>query len=155
MEAHLYDSRAAEPSPGLVLQIGAFVLPALQCAVCPLCLGVFGGALAGARLGFLEDERLHLGLILVALVADVFILRAAVRHHQNRGPLALCVAGALSALAGHLVAEALEYAGFAALMVAALWNVVLLRRHRPRGGACCAHQSAHVAKGAAANAHGP
>jgi hypothetical protein len=102
-------------------------------------LSIFGGLFAGARLGFLGDERFHGGIIAVALVADFFILRAAMRHHKSRWPLALCIAGAGIAFIGHFTLEAVELVGFGLLMLAAVQNVVLLRRHRHEGGSCCAH----------------
>jgi hypothetical protein len=120
----------------------------VKCAFCPVCLGLFGSALAGARLGFLGDERFHFALIAVAVVFDVAILGAAFRHHRRRAPLILCGLGALAALGGHLGSGAvpLEYVGFGALMLAALWNVVLLRRHHHHlSTACCAHDRAAVA----------
>lgn len=108
---------------------------------------MLGGVFAGARMGFVGDERFHGALIAVALVADFFILRAALRHHHNRWPLWLCVLGGGLAVIGHLTSEAIELTGFALLMAAALVNMVLMRRHRHEGGACCAHE-AHEAHGA-------
>jgi len=137
-------SEARTAQPGLALQVWSFILPVLKCALCPACLSLFGGLFAGARLGFLEIERFHGGLIAVALVADLFILRAAMKHHQSRWPLILCVSGGVIALAGHLIAEPLEYVGFVLLFTAAVQNVILLRRHRRHGGACCAHDAHHA-----------
>lgn len=91
-------------------------------------------------MGFLGDERFHGGLIAVALVANFFILRAALKHHHNRWPLLLCVAGGTMALLGHVTAPWVEYSGFGLLMAAAILNVVLLRSHRKAGGACCSHE---------------
>jgi hypothetical protein len=131
---------AREP-PGAWLHVGSLLAPVLKCAFCPVCLGLFGGALAGARLGFLSDERVHLALITVAIVFDVAILGAAFRHHRRRAPLVLCAVGALTALGGHLGSGLvqLEYLGFGVLMVAAIWNVVLLRIHHQSVTSCCAH----------------
>ena len=137
--------RAATASPAL--QLWSLLLPVLKCAVCPACLGIFGGLFAGARIGFLGSERFHGVLLAVALLADLFILRAAARHYRNRWPLVLCIIGGAVAVAGHYIAEAMEYAGFALLMAAAVQNVVLLRRHRHQGGPCCAdHEHGHAAR---------
>jgi hypothetical protein len=126
--------------PGVWLQVGSLLLPIVKCAFCPVCLGLFGGALAGARFGFLSDERFHGVLIAFAVVVDGAIFAAGRRHHRRPGPLVLCALGALIALAGHLSKiAAMELAGFGALMLAAFWNVLLLRRHRHAGNACCAH----------------
>jgi hypothetical protein len=130
----------AQPRPWL--RAGAVVLPILKCAVCPACLSIFGSVFAGARLGFVESERWHGVIILVALVADFGILWASTRHHARYGPLALCVAGAAIAVVGHLFSELVEYAGFALLLGAGLWNLALLRRHRRAAGSCCAHEHA-------------
>jgi hypothetical protein len=129
------------PPPSRALQVGSLLLPILKCAVCPACLSLFGGLFAGARMGLLGDERLHGGIIALALVADVFILRAALKHHKNRWPLSLCLAGAALAVLGHFTVEFVEYLGFALLLIAAVQNVVLLRRHRNESGSCCAHEA--------------
>lgn len=127
--------------PGLWLQVGSALLPMLKCALCPVCLGTVGSAFAGARLGFLADERRRGGLILFAVVADMAILGESARHHRHKWPLMLCCIGAVAAMFGHFGEEvAVEYVGFAALMIASVWNVVILRRHRRLAGACCAHE---------------
>lgn len=127
--------------PSRALNFGSFILPILKCAVCPACLSLFGGVFAGARMGLLGDERFHGGILAVALVADLFILRAAMRHHRSRSPLILCLTGAAVAVIGHFTAEVLEFVGFGLLLLAAIQNFVLLRRHRKAGGACCAHET--------------
>lgn len=126
--------------PGLALQFWSLALPVLKCAVCPACLSLYGGLFAGARLGFVGDERFHGTVVALAVVADLFILRAAMRHHGNPWPLALCVAGGAVATVGHFTAEGVEFTGFALLMLAAVANLVLLRRHRQEGGSCCANE---------------
>ena len=125
--------------PSGALQFWSFVLPVLKCAVCPACLSLFGGFFAGARMGFIGLEPFHGWIIAVALVADFFILHAAMKHHENRWPLVLCISGGALAVLGHFATEMVEYLGFALLMVAAFYNVYLLRQHRKEGGACCAH----------------
>lgn len=127
--------------PSLWLRIGAVALPVLKCAVCPACLGLVGSLLAGARMGFLEDERVHGAILVFALVADVAILGASLRHHRRYSPLALCAAGALLAVGGHIAGEVVEYVGFALLFAAGIWNLMLLRRHHQHGGDCCGHDS--------------
>lgn len=133
------EARPAEPGPAL--QFWSVVLPVLKCALCPACLSILGGIFAGARLGFVGSERFHGALLAAALLADLFILRAAMKHHQSRWPLAMCLCGSAVALMGHLFAEPLEYVGFALLMGAAVQNVILLRRHRTHRGACCEHDA--------------
>lgn len=138
------DRTATEPmttEPSRAVQFWSFALPVLKCAVCPACLSVFGGLFAGVRMGFLEDGRFHGGVIVFALVADFFILRAAMRHHRSRIPLGLCLAGGLAALVGHFTSEAVEFAGFGLLMLAPVHNVVLLRRHKRESGSCCSHDT--------------
>ena len=139
--------------PSRAVQFWSFALPVLKCAVCPACLSIFGGLFAGARMGFLGDERLHGGIIAIALVADFFILRAALRHHRNWWPLGLCLGGGTVAIVGHFTAEVVEFAGFALLMLAAIHNVVLLRRHRREGASCCAHEP-HARAGGPIHEHG-
>jgi len=145
--------RSAGATPSSALQFWSFVLPVLKCAVCPACLSIFGGLFAGARMGFLGFERFHGWIIAVALVADYFVLRAAMKHHKNRWPLILCVLGGAVAVAGHFTTERVEYFGFALLMVAAFYNVYLLRQHRSEGGACCAHDYRHAQQPALGHTH--
>lgn len=139
--------------PSQAVQFWSFALPVLKCAVCPACLSIFGGLFAGARLGFLGDERFHGSIIAIALVADFFILRAAMRHHKNRWPLGLCLGGGVVAIVGHFTAETVEFIGFGLLMLAAIHNVVLLRRHHREDGSCCAHEI-HAPVGGISHEHG-
>jgi hypothetical protein len=135
-------------SAGAWLQLGSLLLPIIKCAFCPVCLSLFGTAVAGARLGFLADERCHGVLITVAVIIDGAIFAAGRRHHRGPGPLVLCGLGALVAMAGHLAEVAgMEIAGLGALMVAAFWNVLLLRQHRHRRGGCCDHAARPVSEG--------
>jgi hypothetical protein len=127
--------------PGTLAQLGSMLLPVLRCALCPACLGAFGGLLAGTRLGLLQDERFHGAFVMAALVVDLVILRAAFVHHKKGGPLFVCAFGALFAIVGHFFAEELEFLGLLVLVGAALWNVLLLRRHRREGHGCCPHES--------------
>jgi hypothetical protein len=90
-----------------------------------------------ADAGRSRDGRYHAWLIVVAVVADLAILRAAARHHGNPWPSWLCVAGGALAALGHAVGEVVELGGFVVLMAAAVWNVVLIRRHHRRDTTCC------------------
>jgi hypothetical protein len=67
------DRAALTQPPHALLTWGALVLPVLKRALCPVCLGVFGSVFAGARLGFLANERLHGAVVAAAVVADVCI----------------------------------------------------------------------------------
>lgn len=127
--------------PRLWIRAGGVLLPILKCALCPACLSIFGSVFAGARLGFVDGESWHVWVVGAALLADVVILTASMRHHGRRGPLAVCALGALLALGGHIVdaGTAVEYTGFALLLATGIWNVVLLRGHRHGSAACCAH----------------
>ena len=130
------------------IQVWSFILPILKCAVCPACLSIFGSLFAGARMGFLGDTRMHMGIIGAALVADIAILYAAMQHHQSRLPLVACSVGGTLALAGHFTHEAVEFVGFAILMFAAAYNYVLIRRHHREEGSCCSHLAVAQADGA-------
>ena len=126
--------------PSRSLQWWSFILPVLKCALCPACLSLFGGVFAGARLGFLGDERLHEVVIGAALVADVLILGAAFRHHRFPWPLAACGLGALLIVAGHLThVSPIEVSGFIVLIVAAFWNWRVLRKHHREHTSTCTH----------------
>lgn len=133
---------ATGPSePRRAVQFWSFALPVLKCAVCPACLSLFGGVFAGARLGFVGSEGFHGSVLAVALVADFFILGAAMRHHQSRGPMILCLSGGVLALAGHLIAPSLEFVGFGLMMLAAAYNLFLLRRRRSQDSCCCTQEA--------------
>jgi hypothetical protein len=133
----------------LWLSFGSIVMPILRCALCPVCVGTFGSVVAGARLGFLADQRLHGVLILFAIAIDTLMLAASMRHHHRTGPLLLCTFGSCTALLAHfaLQVEPVEYAGFALLMFASIWNVRLLLAHRLVDGSCCPHDRQQHAHG--------
>lgn len=136
-------SPSSSTNPSATLQFWSFALPIIKCAFCPACLSLFAGLFAGARLGFLGDERFHGWVLVVALVVDFFVLRAAMKHHQARSPLTLCIVGGLVAVLGHATNETIEFIGFGLLMLAALINWVLLRNHHREGGECCQHAKPH------------
>jgi hypothetical protein len=123
----------------LWLRVGAILLPIVKCAVCPACLSIFGSLFAGARFGFVQLEPWHEAVILIALIADFAVLGASFRHHRRHSALWLCAGGAALIVLGHLFAESLESLGFALLLVAGVWNVILLRWHHRRTGNCCEH----------------
>ena len=126
---------------GTALQALSVALPIFKCAACPACLSLWGTLFAGARVGVFEDERAHALVLLLAVVVDFAILGASLRHHGSRGPLIVCAAGAVLALGGHFVGEAVEYAGLAVLMGVGLWNFLLLRAHQHRPGGCCSPEA--------------
>lgn len=149
-EPKAHESNTASLPNSTLVQWLSFALPVLKCAVCPACLSIFGGALAGARLGFLADEGAHAAILFGAVALDIVILGAAARHHNSPWPLALCVSGAVVALLGHFTNELIEYAGLALILTAALHNLVLMRRHRAHGGSCCAHDHGSDARASVA-----
>lgn len=126
------------------LQMLSLLLPLLKCAVCPVCLSLYGGLFAGARLGAVGLGQLPEWLLSVVLVADLAILGLAFRHHRRLGPLLVCaVAGGLVG-AGHMASsERLELLGFAALIGTAFWNWWLLRELHRSPEAVCSHCAHH------------
>ena len=96
---------------------------ALCCAGVPAVLG----ALSAAGLGFLVNDLILFPLVLVSLGVALWGLgRGAVRHGL-RGVLVLGWIGAALLVVG-IFLYPLVYAGMAALLGAAAWNTVALRR---------------------------
>jgi hypothetical protein len=102
---------------------------------------MFGGLLAGAQVGLLGNERLHVGVVTLAVVVDVAILRAAARHHRSPWPMALLLVGGVAVALGHATAEVVELGGFALVIAAAVLNAILMRRHRAAARRCCPHET--------------
>lgn len=125
-------------APRRWLQVGSVLLPIVKCLVCPLCLGLFGTALAEVSANHMFDERLHRALCAFAVIAGLVILAPSFRHHLRPEPLALWAAGSALAVSGHVFeVQAQESLGFALLMAGSLANLVLLRRCADVTLACC------------------
>ncbi len=102
--------------------LGATVA-ALCCAGVPAVLG----ALSAAGLGFLVNDLVLLPLVLVSLGVALWGLGRGVVRHGLRGVLGLGWVGAVLLVVG-IFLYPLVYAGMAAMLAAALWNTVALRR---------------------------
>ena len=102
--------------------LGATVA-ALCCAGVPVVLG----ALSASALGFLVNDLILLPLVILSLGVALWGLgRGAVRHGL-RGVLVLGWIGAALLVVGIFLYPRV-YAGMAALLRAAAWNTVALRR---------------------------
>ncbi|MDP8972076.1 MAG: MerC family mercury resistance protein [Actinomycetota bacterium] len=96
------------------------------CAGIPAVLG----ALSAAGLGFLLNDLLLFPLLALFLGLGLWGLWDGVSRHGLRSVLVLGGIGAALMVAG-IVFQPLIYAGAAAMIGAALWNVLALRRaHR-------------------------
>ncbi len=102
--------------------LGATVA-ALCCAGVPAVLG----ALSAAGLGFLVNDLVLIPLVLVSLGVALWGLGRGVVRHGLRGVLVLGWIGAALLVVG-IFLYPLVYAGMAAMLAAALWNTVALRR---------------------------
>ncbi len=96
---------------------------ALCCAGVPAVLGV----LSAAGLGFLVNDGILLPLVVLALGVALWGLWRGTERHGSRGVLMLGGVGAVLLMVG-IFLYPLVYAGVAAMMGAALWNKVALRR---------------------------
>jgi len=102
--------------------LGATVA-ALCCAGVPAVLG----ALSAAGLGFLMNDLILFPLVLVSLGVALWGLGRGAVCHGLRGVLVLGWIGAALLVVG-IFLYPLVYAGMAALLGAAAWNTVALRR---------------------------
>ncbi len=102
--------------------LGATVA-ALCCAGVPAVLG----ALSAAGLGFLVNDLVLIPLVLVSLGVALWGLGRGVVRHGLRGVLVLGWIGAALLVVG-IFLYPLVYAGMAAMLGAAAWNTVALRR---------------------------
>ncbi len=108
--------------PAIFGSLGATV-GALCCAGVPAVLG----ALSAAGLGFLVNDAILLPLVVVSLGVALWGLGRGTARHGLRGVLVLGWVGALLLMVG-IFLYPLVYAGIAAMLGAAVWNTVALRR---------------------------
>lgn len=101
---------------------------ALCCAGVPAVLG----ALSAAGLGFLVNDLILFPLLALFLGLGLWGLRDGARRHGLRAVLVLGGVGALLMVAGILLRPLVVYAGAAAMLGAAVWNTVELRRAATR-----------------------
>jgi hypothetical protein len=94
-------------------------------------MGAYAGLLSAVGLGFVVSERVHAWLLVIAVALAVLSAGVATRRHKNPAPMVITVAGAVAALAGHLLSDiaALVYSGVVLLGAASLWNARIGRRH--------------------------
>jgi mercuric ion transport protein len=110
----------------------AALLPLLPSAACPACIAAYAGVLSALGMGFLAREDVLLPLIGLSLVLGLASIAWTVRAHGRRSPLALAVVAALLIAGGRLAwsAPVAVYAGAAAFLIAAGWNLWLRVRSR-------------------------
>ncbi len=106
--------------------LGATVA-ALCCAGVPAVLGV----LSASGLGFLVNDLVLLPLVILSLGVALWGLGRGAMRHGLRGVLVLGWVGAVLLVVG-IFLYPLVYAGIAAMLAAALWNTVALRRAAAR-----------------------
>ena len=102
--------------------LGATVA-ALCCAGVPAVLG----ALSASGLGFLVNDLILLPLVFLSLGLALWGLWRGTERHGLRAVLVLGAVGAVLLVAGIFLGP-LVYAGVAAMLAAAAWNAVALRR---------------------------
>jgi mercuric ion transport protein len=96
---------------------------ALCCAGVPAVLG----ALSASGLGFLVNDLILLPLVFLFLGLALWGLWRGTERHDLRAVLVLGGVGAVLLVAGIFLGP-LVYAGVAAMLAAAAWNAVALRR---------------------------
>lgn len=114
--------RAAEVKSSVAGSVGAGVA-ALCCAGVPAVLG----ALSASGLGFLVNDLILLPLVFLSLGLALWGLWRGTGRHGLRAVLVLGGVGAVLLVAGIFLGP-LVYAGVAAMLAAAAWNAVALRR---------------------------
>jgi mercuric ion transport protein len=97
-------------------------------SICCLGFAPALAALSALGLGFLIHDAILIPLLALFLGLTVWGLLASRRRHGINHPFYLGSAGAAAALAGILVFMPVHILGLVSLIVAAVWDIILLRR---------------------------
>ena len=106
-------------------------LGSIFASVC--CLGVAPvlAALSAAGLGFIINDAILIPLLAIFLLIAVWGLKGSRARHGANGPFYLGSVGAVAAFVGILVFMPVHIIGLVAVIVAAIWDIVLLRKSPP------------------------
>jgi mercuric ion transport protein len=118
--------------------------------VCPLCWPAYGAVLTATGFAFLMEDRWLLPISLAMLAAAVAAMAWRAKARRGYGPATAGLSAAALVVAGRfaLSSSLLTYAGVAALIAAALWNV-WPRREAPTCGACTSSTATETSNGEA------
>jgi hypothetical protein len=132
--------RTATPSPPLLLEdLLGQVLSSLcvaHCLLLPLLLGLLPAA------GWLEEEWVHGGLLVLALGCAAPALVRGHARHRSRGVLAAGAAGAAGLVLGMLAPEGAEALETGATVAGGVLLAGTHARNRALTRACCARGAA-------------
>lgn len=119
---------AASKTPVRSRLAGLMALPGVGFAVlplCPVCWPVYAGVAGALGLSATLNAAWQLPLTVLFLLVAVAALGYRARARRGYGPLGAGLAASAIVLVGKFIfmANAVAYAGGAALLLAALWNV--------------------------------
>ena len=111
----------------------AAFLSLLPAVTCPACLGAYAGLFSALGLGFLVRSQVLEPLLLSTLLLGLASIAWSALEHRNPWPLALTLLGDLAVVVGRyaLANQEMQWLGFPLILVGALWNIWLRRRHGP------------------------
>jgi len=103
-------------------------LGAILASLCCLGFAPLLAALSAAGLGFAISDAVLIPLLAIFLGLTLWGLQGSRARHGNRVPLYLGTGGAVAALVGIFVFIPVHVVGLIAIVAAALWDIVLLRK---------------------------
>lgn len=103
-------------------------LGAILASLCCLGFAPLLAALSAAGLGFAISDAVLIPLLVLFLGLTLWGLQNSRARHGNSRPLYLGAGGALAALVGVFVWIPVHVAGLIAVVAAAIWDIVLLRK---------------------------
>jgi hypothetical protein len=103
----------------------AVALSVLTCATCPFCVTAYAGLASMLGVGFAIGSEAHGALVLVSVAATLAVIAWGKRRTQSWMPLLGAVFGAVLVICSELElgGAAIEYGGFALLMLGSLGNL--------------------------------
>lgn len=106
-------------------------LGSISVGACCLGLTPIIAALTAIGAGFLINDAILIPLLLVFLGLSVWSLSSSGKRHGQNGPLYLGIGSSIIAFVGLWLFAPISYAGFAGLMGASVWDLVMVRKQSP------------------------
>ena len=104
-------------------------LGSIFASLCCLGVGPVLAALSAMGLGFVINDAILIPLLAIFLLIAVWGLKGSRAWHGVNGPFYLGTVGAVAAFVGILVFMPVHIIGLVAVVAAAIWDIVLLRKH--------------------------
>ena len=110
----------------IVSSLGSIIVGACCLGLTPVI-----ALLTAMGAGFLINDAILIPLLVLFLGFSIWSLKSSRQKHRLNGPLYLGIGSSVVAFVGLWVFAPISYAGFAGLIGASVWDLVIVRKRAP------------------------